>query len=96
MPRISESARPAPQPLSPADAYAATWNRFESGFQRSSKGNLWCVWEGRRVGIYKRGEDQFGWYMSDEEEVLPNYSPNLFGSEEEAISALGEALGVGL
>lgn len=76
------------------EAVLARWAEFEepSAWRRSPKGNLWRHWEGATVSIYRR-RDGFGWCIADEDG--PRYSQRAYETEADAITAAGEALGVG-
>lgn len=74
-------------------AALATWREFEdmAAWQRSAKGNLWRRWDEVTVTIFYR-DRRYRWSIADGEEV--QYSRATYGDEEEAMTALGEALGL--
>ena len=76
-----------------ADAMAAI-EAFENpaAWRRSSKGNLWRTWEDRTVTIFYRNR-RYHWSIADEEG--PQFSTGSYGDEADAMSGLGEVLGVG-
>ena len=89
MPKIDEPSR---RDLEVETALAA----FEepTAWKRSKKGNLWRKWDDVTLTIFKRPGKCFGWCIVDGDDQ--QYSPDKFESEEDAMSALGYELGIGL
>jgi hypothetical protein len=83
---------PVPEP--DLDLCAEAWEVFQCGFRRSKKGNLWRNFEGdMTLTIFRRrGDDTYGWCVADEQG--PRFSRRGFETEEAALFALAEALGV--
>lgn len=77
------------------DPVLAMWTKFESPseWRRSKKGNLWRRWEGMLLTIIKRNEDCFGWCVAEDDET--QFSSDTFDTESDAMSDLGDAVGVG-
>ena len=72
------------------------WAEFENRkyWTRTKWGNLTRVYDGRRVTVFGPRDETFGWCISstvDEVEFGEGYD-----SVEDAMSALGEALGLSL
>ena len=66
--------------------------RFERGFARSRKGNLWRTYEGKTVSVFRKGPDDYRWSVSVGEGAT-EFSRSWYATEEDAI-ALAEKLGV--
>jgi len=77
------------------EAMLAAWAEFEdsAAWQRSRKGNLWRHWEGMTLSIYARDDGYFGWCVAGEEG--PRFSSGGYETEEDAMAALGETVGIG-
>lgn len=92
MPKIVR--RPRRDPV--IEARLAEWKEFESptGWKRSKKGNRWRHWEGATLTIFKRRDECFGWCIADGEEN--QFSSSGFETEADAISDLGDAVGIGM
>src|SRR4051812_13060872 len=91
MPRIGKAARN--REAEHVEAVLAARAEFAAGFRRSRKGNLTREWEGLRLTIFRRkGDGCFGWSVADEEG--PRFSPGGYETEEEALLALGFAMGI--
>jgi len=68
---------------------------FESGFQRSKRGNLWRNYAGVTVTIFQRkGDGFFAWCIADSGGTK-RFSSGGYESEESALSALWCELGEG-
>ncbi len=70
------------------------WREFEKRkhWQRTRRGNLTRRYDGRRVTVFLQTDGMYGWCISstvDEVEFGEGYD-----SEEDAVTGLGEALGV--
>ena len=70
------------------------WREFESlkHWRRTERGNLTRRYDGRRVTVFQQKDELYGWCISstvDEVECSEGYD-----SEEDAMTGLGEALGV--
>jgi hypothetical protein len=63
-------------------------------WRRSRKGNAWRVWEGVTLTVFYR-EGRYRYSLNDE--LLPElrFSEGNYDSEEEAVEALADELGVG-
>jgi hypothetical protein len=80
----------------PAIAVAlAAWEEFEepAAWRRSKRGNLWRLWGGLTVTVFERDDGYWGWCIADDEGQ--RYSRTGFEEAAHAMTALGEALGVG-
>lgn len=70
------------------------WAEFEDPkeWTRTKRGNLTRVYDGSRVTVFKQPDESFGWCISSNEDETT------FGegyeNSEDAMTALGEALGV--
>ena len=93
MPRVGEPIRPEPEPK--PDPRLVERTEFESGFQRSGRGNLWRYWEDRTVSVFKRRDDRYGWCIASGD-YQKEWAPESYESEDDALGALRYALGVGL
>ncbi len=69
------------------------WRDFErpSMWQRSRKGNLWREWDGVTLTIYRRGRF-FKYCVADGDNK--RYSARAYKTEKEAMTELGELLGL--
>lgn len=75
------------------EAEFAEFAGFQAGFRRNGRGNLSRRFEGRRLAVYRRGLDNaFGWSITGSG-GSPDYSPEGYGNEEDAMFGLGRALG---
>lgn len=92
MPKIDQPTRRDRR----VEAALAAWAVFESptAWKRSKKGNRWRHWDGVTLTIFKRDDECFGWCIADGEET--QFSTDEFETEVDAISDLGDALGIGL
>ncbi len=72
----------------------ARWAEFEDpqNWSRTRRGNLTRSYDGTRVTVFKQGDESFGWCISSTEDGTT------FGegyeNSEDAMTALGESLGV--
>jgi hypothetical protein len=73
----------------------AQWALFEkeTAWSVSKKGNLWRLWEGKTVSIFRRRDGFFGWSYAEKNEP-PRYSTGGYEVIEDAMSGLAEVLGV--
>ncbi len=80
--------------LTEYDAREAAWSEFvdPSEWKRSKKGNLWRHYEGLTVTVFCRADGLYGWSVADSDDV--RYSRRVCESEDAAMDALGEELGV--
>lgn len=78
------------------EAALAEWARFEepAAWRVSKRGNLWREWDGVTLTIFRHG-CRYRWSIADEE-YGPRFSDQDYTTEEAAMVALGEAIGVGL
>jgi hypothetical protein len=69
------------------------WAQFEdvAAWRRSAKGNLWRRWDECTVSVFYR-DRRYHWSIADGEDVT--FSHATYGDEEEALTALGEAMGL--
>lgn len=90
MPRVGTPSRRNPA----IEAALAEWDAYEdrSAWRRSSKGNLWRKWKDVTASVFYRNR-RYHWSIAGEDDV--EYSQATYGDEEEAMTALGEAIGVG-
>ena len=70
------------------------WREFESmkHWRRTERGNLTRRYDGRRVTVFQQKDEFYGWCISstvDDVEFCEGYD-----SEEDAMTGLGEALGL--
>lgn len=72
----------------------AARDEFEKGFERSRKGNLWQEYEGRTVSVFRRTDDLYYWSIADGDG--PEYSPEGYESEEDAVGELWFVLSPGV
>lgn len=77
-------------------AALARWEEFEDrrNWSRTVTGNLTRVYQGRRVTVFGPRDDTFGWCISSTVEEVE--FGERYDSVEEAMTALGEALGLSL
>jgi len=61
-----------------------------TNWKRSQKGNLWRVYDGQTLTIFRRRDRLFGWSIAGDDEVT--FSPHGFGSEGQAMSALSDVV----
>ena len=87
--------RPRPDPEAEyVDQILAARAEFEAGFKRSKRRNLWRQWQGLNVTIYRRLDDYYGWaVVGPEGKEFSSYG---YESEEDALIALCDKLGIGL
>lgn len=79
-----------PKPDPRLEAALAEWTEFKAGFRRSKAGNLWRAYDGRRIVIFKRDDDdQFGWMIANDNDATKRYSPGGFETEDETIDSVG-------
>lgn len=69
-----------------AEGIDAAIDAFAAAFKRSRKGNLWRVWEGKTLTVFKRRDGWFGWSIADN--AGAKFSPGGYGDEGEAIGGL--------
>ncbi len=76
------------------DSRIAAWDDFlnPANWGRSRKGNLWREFEGATLTVFSRRDGLFGWSIADH--TGPQYSPDGFETEDEALEALADELGV--
>lgn len=76
------------------DEALARWAEFEDPEQwtRTKRGNLTRVYDGTRVTVFKRPDEIFGWCISSSEDET-TFGEG-YDDESDAMTALGEALGV--
>jgi hypothetical protein len=75
------------------DSAMDAWEEFEDRWKRSRKGNLWKHWDGLTLTVFRReGDGWFAWSIADADG--PRFSQAAYRTEEEALTALGETLGV--
>jgi hypothetical protein len=60
---------------------------FAAGFRRAKRGNLWRVWSGITLSVF-RGRGGYWWCAADGEG--PRYSPTHYATEGEALAGLWE------
>jgi hypothetical protein len=87
MPKVTDNIVPE------AEAMQAAWTQFEAGFKRSKKGNLWRHYDGQTACVFSRDDGYFGWSISGNDSQ--RFSRGGYQTEEEALGALGETLGIG-
>jgi hypothetical protein len=68
------------------EAVRVACDRFDAGFTRSARGNLWRRWEGKALTAFKREDGTFAWSIADGSDV--RFSPCSYGSEADAIGGL--------
>jgi hypothetical protein len=78
MPKIDHDPGETPTPQ----------EEFLSGFRRNRKGNLWRLFEGRTLTVFRR-RGGFACCVSSEEEGT-DFSPETFDTEEEALADLAD------
>ena len=78
-----------------ADQLAAM-DRFEDRafWRRSKKGNLWRLWDGLNLTVFRRRDGFYGWCIADDDG--PRYANQVYKTEADAMIGLGETLGVDL
>ena len=78
-------------------AVLAEFAEFQAGFRRNQKANLSRHFDGQTVAVFRRpwDDDSFGWSIADPEGD-PDYSPEGYNTEEDAMFGLGRALGFGV
>lgn len=76
------------------EAALARWEAFErpSAWRRSRRGNLWRTWGDLTVSIFYHADARYHWSVADSDG--PRYSSCGYATEEEAMTALGEAIGL--
>ena len=87
MPKVTETIVPE------VEALQAAWDQFTAGFKRSKKGNLWRHYDGQTACVFGRDDGYYGWSISGNSAT--RFSKGGYRTEEEALEALGESLGVG-
>jgi hypothetical protein len=91
MPRVGERSR-ADTARQLAEAIERKVAEFEDrrAWLWSKKGNLWRKWGDKTLTIFRRKDGRFGYVYHDGEE--PHYSQDGYETEDDAISALREAV----
>jgi hypothetical protein len=71
--------------------------RFRKGFRRSRKNNLWQLFEGQLLTVFRR-HGRYVFYMAEQwtpdGPIPPGVSEETYATEDNAIQALAEVLGV--
>ncbi|MDZ4684512.1 MAG: hypothetical protein SH850_05435 [Planctomycetaceae bacterium] len=85
------------QPIRKREPLATTrqpWEEFldDAAWLRSHRGNLWRIWDGLTLTIFRRGAG-FRWSMASFEG--PTFSCRTYFTEIDAMIDLGHELGVG-
>jgi hypothetical protein len=73
----------------------AQWELFERDWTSSKKGNLWKLWDGKTVSIFKRTDGWWGWSYAAKND-RPRFSTGGYKTIEEAMEGLADVLAVGL
>ena len=92
MPKIPTATIPSRKEVEAALAQLAEFENL-TAWRRSARGNLWRKWNDMTVTIFYRGR-RYHWSIAAGQDVEVSYSPGSYGDEEEAMSALSEALGL--
>jgi hypothetical protein len=88
MPRVPPTFDPVKYMIAEREKFSAI-----AYWQRSKRGNLWRLWEGRTVTVFVRTDEFYGWSIADDNG--PRFSRGGYETEDEAMDALAEALWVG-
>ena len=88
MPKVTPTFDPVKYMIAEREKFAdpADW-------RRSKRGNQWRFWEGKNVTVFSRTDEFYGWSIVDDEEK--RFSRGGYETEDEAMYALAESLGVG-
>lgn len=72
------------------------WEEFEDptawSLSKRNPENIWRMWEGLTVTVFRRNDDFYGYSIADSDG--PRYSKTAYETQEEALYALGDELGI--
>lgn len=73
------------------DGLYASLDAFVTGFRRSKRGNLWRVYAGRTLTVFRRTDGRWGWCVADD--YGTDFSSGGYLETADAIAALWERVG---